>query len=247
MASHPRAGARIGQRALFLTTATIPVAGWVVHAATLHRRLAAERQHLAEAARRLEAARRDELTGLHARPGYVQHATRHLQDHGDQTMLVFLDAVDFKAVNDTLGHDAGNALIIAIASRLEQWVGDTGLAARLHGDEFAAVLTCPVIDRDRRLEQLHHLHHLLHHPFDVDGQAVDVAVSIGMSSPSDLHSRDYTYVLRGAEGAMYEHKREGTGLYRIATPKHANEPTVNGRRLGRTGTTAHPLAPEDLR
>ncbi|AVH61832.1 MULTISPECIES: GGDEF domain-containing protein [Streptomyces] len=244
MDSALRTHARFGQRALFLTTAVLPLTGWAVHAATLHRRLAAERQHLEEAARRLEAARRDQLTGLHSRPGYVQHATRHLHDHGDQTMLVFLDAVDFKAVNDTLGHDVGNALIIAIASRLEQWVGDTGLAARLHGDEFAAVLTCPVIDRDRRLEQLHHL---LHQPVDVDGQAVDVAVSIGMSSPSDLHSRDYTYVLRGAEGAMYEHKREGTGLYRIATPDHANEPSVNGRRLGRTGTTAHPLAAEDLR
>ncbi|MFD3933421.1 GGDEF domain-containing protein [Streptomyces sp. NPDC058614] len=239
-----RAQPRYGQRALFLTTAVLPVTCWAVHALTLHRRLAAERHRLAEAARRLEAARRDQLTGLHARPGYVQHATGHLNRHGDTVMLVFLDAVGFKAVNDILGHDAGNTLIIAIASRLEQWVGDNGVAARLHGDEFAAVLTCPVADRAQRLEQLHQL---LHQSVDVDGQAVDVAVSIGMSSPSDLHSRDYTYVLRGAEGAMYEHKREGTGLYRIATPDHANEPSVNGRRLGRTGTTAHPLAPKDLR
>lgn len=244
MASHLRAHALFGQRALFLTTAVLPLTGWAVHAATLHRRLAAEREHLAEAARRLEAARRDQLTGLHSRPGYVQHATRRLNRHSDQAMLVFLDAVGFKAVNDDLGHDVGNALIIAIAERLEQWVGDDGVAARLHGDEFAAALTCPAADRAHRLEQLHHL---LHQSVDVDGQAVDVAVSIGASSPSDLHSRNLTYVLRGAEGAMYEHKREGTGLYRIATPKHANEPTVNGRRLGRTGTTAHPLAPEDLR
>ncbi|GAA2523471.1 GGDEF domain-containing protein [Streptomyces longisporus] len=228
MGSAPRVHALFGQRALLLTTAALT--GWTVHALALHRRLA--------------AARRDPLTGLHARPGYVQHATRSLHRHGDKTMLVFLDAVGFKAVNDRLGHDVGNALIIAIASRLQQWVGDDGIAARLHGDEFAAALTCPAADRTRRLKQLHHL---LHQPVDVDGQAVDVAVSIGASSPSDLHSRDYTYVLRGAEGAMYEHKREGTGLYRIATPDHAGEPTVNGRRLGRTGTTAHPLASEDLR
>lgn len=89
------------------------------------------------------------------------------------------------------------------------------------------------------------LHDLLHQR--VDGQAVDVAVSIGASSPSDLHSRDYTNVLRGAEGAMYEHKRERTGLYRIATPDYANEPTVKGRRLGCAGTTARPLASEDPR
>ncbi|WP_371674811.1 GGDEF domain-containing protein (plasmid) [Streptomyces sp. NBC_00289] len=204
--------------------------GWTVHAIALHRRLA--------------SARRDPLTGLHARPGYVQHATRRLNRHGDKAMLVFLDMVGFKAVNDRLGHDTGNALIVAVAERLEQWVGDDGIAARLHGDELAAVLTCPAADRAQRLEQLHYL---LHQPVDIDGQAVDVAVSIGASSPSDLHSRDYTYVLRGAEGAMYEHKRERTGLYRIATPKHADEPTVNGRRLGRTGTTAHPLAAEDSR
>jgi diguanylate cyclase (GGDEF)-like protein len=230
MGSALRVQALFGQRALLLTTAAVPLTGWTVHVIALHRRLA--------------VARRDPLTGLHARPGYVQHATRRLNRHGDKAMLVFLDAVGFKAVNDDLGHDVGNALIIAIASRLEQWVSGDGIAARLHGDEFAAALTCPVADRARRLEQLHYL---LHQPVDVDGQAVDVAVSIGASSPSDLHSHDYTYVLRGAEGAMYEHKRERTGLYRIATPKHANEPTVNGRRLGRTGTTAHPLATEDLR
>ncbi|MFF7987009.1 GGDEF domain-containing protein [Streptomyces sp. NPDC007901] len=230
MGSALRVQALFGQRALLLTTAAVPLTGWTVHAIALHRRL--------------ETAHRDQLTGLHARPGYVQHATRRLNRHGDKTMLVFLDAVGFKAINDTLGHDVGNALIIAIASRLEQWVGDDGIAARLHGDEFAAALTCPVADRDRRLAQLHHV---LHQPVDVDGQAVDVAVSIGASSPSYLHSRDYTYVLRSAEGAMYEHKREGTGLYRIGTAKHANEPTVNGRRLGRRGTTAHPLASEDPR
>lgn len=226
MASHLRAHALIGQRALLLTTAAIPVTGWVVHATALHRRLA--------------AARRDPLTGLHARPGYVQHATRYLNRYREAAMLVFLDMAGFKAVNDRLGHE----LLIAIAGRLEQWVGDDGIAARLHGDEFAAVLTCPASKRVQRLEQLHKA---LHQPVDIDGQAVDVAVSIGASSPSGLHSTSLSYVLRGAEGAMYEHKRERTGLYRIASPDHANEPTVNGRRLGRAGTTAHPLALEDLR
>ncbi|MFG2856719.1 GGDEF domain-containing protein [Streptomyces mirabilis] len=230
MGSALRVQALFGQRALLLTTAAVPLTGWTVHAIALHRRLA--------------SARRDPLTGLHARPGYVQHATRRLNRHGDKAMLVFLDMVGFKAVNDSLGHDTGNALIITVAERLQQWVGDDGIAARLHGDELAAVLTCPTADRDQRLKQLHHL---LHQPVDVDGLVVDVAVSIGASSPSELHSRDYTYVLRGAEGAMYEHKRERTGLYRIATPDHAGEPSVNGRRLGRAGTTAHPLAPEDPR
>ncbi|MBK3567831.1 diguanylate cyclase domain-containing protein [Streptomyces sp. MBT62] len=200
MGSALRVQALFGQRALLLTTAAVPLTGWTVHAIALHRRLA--------------AARRDPLTGLHSRPGYVQHAPRLLNRHGDKTMP------------------------------LEEWVGDDGVAARLHGDEFAAVLACPAADRAHRLEQLHTV---LHRPVDVDGQAVDVAVSIGASSPSDLHSRNLSYVLRGAEGAMYEHKRERTGLYRIATPGHANEPTVNGRRLGRAGTTAHSLASEDLR
>jgi diguanylate cyclase (GGDEF)-like protein len=230
MGSALRVQALFGQRALLLTTAAVPLTGWTVHAIALHRRLA--------------AARRDVLTGLHARSGYVQHATRVLNRHRETAMLVFLDMAGFKAVNDSLGHDTGNELLIAVASRLEEWVGDDGIAARLHGDEFAAALTCPAADRAQRLEQLHKM---LHQSVDVDGQAVDVAVSIGASSPSDLHSRNLSYVLRGAEGAMYEHKRERTGLYRIATTKHANEPTVNGRRLGRAGTTAHPLASEDLR
>ncbi|WP_369384074.1 GGDEF domain-containing protein [Streptomyces sp. cg36] len=230
MASRPRARALIGQRARIQITALLPLTGWAVHATALHRRLA--------------AARRDALTGLHSRPGYVRHATRLLNRRRDPVLLVFLDAVGFKAINDGYGHDVGNAVLIAIASRLERWVGGDGVAARLHGDEFAAVLTCPVAERAQRLRELHRL---LHQSVDVDGKAVAVAVSIGASSPSDLHSRDYTHLLRGAEGAMYQHKRERAGLYRIATPGHASEPAVNGRRLGRTGTTPHPLTQERTR
>jgi predicted signal transduction protein with EAL and GGDEF domain len=86
------------------------------------------------------------------------------------------------------------------------------------------------------------LHRLLHQPVQIGEHHIDVTVSIGAASPRDLHTRDLSQVLRGAEGAMYEHKQEGHGDFRIATPAHMNAPMVNGRRLGRAGTGSQTAA-----
>ncbi|MFI0915477.1 GGDEF domain-containing protein [Streptomyces abikoensis] len=199
-------------------TAAVPLAGWTVHTVVWHRRLA--------------AARRDPVTGLHTRDGYVQHATQLISRYGDKSLILFLDMAGFKQINDLHGHDTGNEILSATGQRLASWCGTHGVAARLHGDEFAAAVRIPPARRPVRLAQLAHQ---LHQPVQIGDTLVDVSVSIGASSPSDLGTRELSLLMRGADSAMYDHKHHG-GQYRIADLTLTNTPTENGRRAGRPGT-----------
>ncbi|WP_143665398.1 diguanylate cyclase [Streptomyces sp. gb14] len=97
MDSTVRVPGRIGPRTLLITAAAVPLAGWAVHAVALHKRLA--------------ATRRDPLTGLLRRGAYTARARRLLARHGDDLAVVMVDADHFKAVNDTLGHAAGDVVL----------------------------------------------------------------------------------------------------------------------------------------
>ncbi|WP_445520951.1 GGDEF domain-containing protein [Streptomyces sp. NEAU-174] len=213
-----RAQARIGQRALLLTTAAIPVTGWTVHAIALHRRLA--------------AAKKDPLTGLLRRDAYTARARQVLRRHGDDVCLVLVDQDHFKDVNDSLGHPAGDTVLRATADRLTAWAGPRASVGRLGGDEFAVVLPLPRGRRDARLEQLMRM---LHTPVTLeDGQVIDVAASVGAATPDAIGTRDLSLLQRTADAALYEGKHSGRA--HLATKKHATAPSVNGRRSGRPGT-----------
>ncbi|CAM5384319.1 diguanylate cyclase [Streptomyces hirsutus] len=112
-----RVHARIGRHALLLTTAAVPLTGWAVHAAALHKQLA--------------VTRRDPLTGLLRRDAYTARARRLLARHGDNVAVVLIDQDHFKAVNDTMGHAAGDAVLAATAARLTAWAGAVTLAERV--------------------------------------------------------------------------------------------------------------------
>ncbi|MFZ4176647.1 GGDEF domain-containing protein [Streptomyces griseoincarnatus] len=126
---------RIGQRTLLLTTAAVPLTGWAVHAAALHKQLA--------------ATRKDPLTGLMRRDAYAARACRLLARH-DDTTVVMVDADRFKEINDRLGHAAGDTVLASIAARLTAWAGPRAAIGRLGGDEFAVVLELPA---ERRMQQ----------------------------------------------------------------------------------------------
>nr|WTB12135.1 GGDEF domain-containing protein [Streptomyces antimycoticus] len=214
----PRAQARIGQRALLLTTVAVPVAGWTVHAIALHRRLA--------------AAKKDPLTGLLRRDAYTARARQVLRRHGDEVCVVLVDQDHFKDVNDSLGHSAGDAVLRASADRLMAWAGRGASVGRLGGDEFAVVLPLPRGRRDVRLGQLVGM---LHTPVTLeDGQTVDVAASVGVAVPGAIGTRDLPLLQRAADAALYEGKHSGRAHF--ATKKHATVPSINGRRAGRPGT-----------
>ncbi|MFI0212364.1 GGDEF domain-containing protein [Streptomyces diastaticus] len=215
-----RAQARIGQRALLLTTAALPLTGWAVHAAVLHTQLA--------------ATRRDPLTGLLRRDAYTTRARRILARHGNDSAVIMVDADHFKAVNDTAGHAAGDAVLAAFSTRLTAWAGPRAAAGRLGGDEFAVVLELPA---DRRQQRLNQLVRMLHTPVTLDdGRTLDVAASVGAATPDVVGTRDLTALQRAADAALYDGKHSGRA--HLATTAHTAAPSVNGRRSGRPGTAA---------
>jgi diguanylate cyclase (GGDEF)-like protein len=218
MASTHRRTNTLGQRALLLTTAAVPLTGWTVHAVVLHRRLA--------------SSRRDPLTGLLRRDAYTARAHRILRRHGEDTAVVLVDADHFKTVNDRFGHAAGDTVLAAFGARLTAWAGPHASAGRLGGDEFAVVLPLSAARRQQRLEQLVRM---LCVPVRLDdGRTVDVTASVGAATPDTMGTRDLSALQRAADAAMYDGKHSGRA--RFATLTHAATPSVNGRRAGRPGT-----------
>ncbi|MBK3384620.1 GGDEF domain-containing protein [Streptomyces albidoflavus] len=215
-----RQQARIGQRVLLLTTAALPLTGWAIHVAALHKQLA--------------ATRRDPLTGLLRRDAYTTRARRILAGYGDDTTVVMVDADHFKQINDRMGHEAGDTVLASIGARLTAWAGPRAAIGRLGGDEFAVVLELPA---DRRTQRLEQLVRMLHTPVTLtDGRTVSVAASIGAATPDTLGTRDLTDLQRAADAALYDGKHSGRA--HLATTAHASLPSVNGRRSGRPGTAA---------
>ena len=179
----------------------------VVFAAALSRRISGLR--MSQAALRLQAARleqaaaTDPLTGLANRTGLAHGATRVLAD-GAAHALMLLDLDRFKPINDTHGHDAGDAVLRAVATRLQAHLRADDIVARLGGDEFVILLAGPLSDEQlatlaRRLDAA------VRQPVPFEGQALTVGVSTGIArSPQDGGS--LTELLRCADQAMYQAK-----------------------------------------
>ncbi|WP_405676835.1 GGDEF domain-containing protein [Streptomyces sp. NBC_01511] len=169
--------------------AALPAVGWAVHSGLL--------------ARRLSSARRDPLTGLHTRAGWTARAERIIQ-RSPNALVVLVDLDDFKAVNDTHGHAAGDAVIASTASRLAMWAGRHGIAARLGGDEFAVIVTDPAKTLGPAA-----LISALHRPVLHGGSLLPIAASAGFCHLTDLPEPSLTDALTAADAAMYAAKGHG--------------------------------------
>jgi diguanylate cyclase (GGDEF)-like protein/PAS domain S-box-containing protein len=153
----------------------------------------------------------DSLTGLPNRALFedrVRHAVgRSLR--GDQDLAVlFVDLDDFKTVNDSLGHAAGDELLRLVALRLDECTRDADTAARLGGDEFA-VLVEAVTAEATATEVADRVHQALERPFDVAGDEIFVHTSIGIALGARGTSTEA--LLRNADTAMYAAKAGGKG------------------------------------
>ena len=130
--------------------------------------------------------------------------------------VFFIDLDNFKSVNDTLGHEAGNQLLIAVARRLSDSVRAVDTAGRFAGDEFTVLLedldgtdeVAPVADRVLRA---------LNAPFKVKGRGLKVAASIGIAHASDSGVSP-AKLLDRADKAMYRAKRGGGARYSFYDP-----------------------------
>ena len=155
-------------------------------------------------------ATHDELTGLPNRvllEDRLQQAL-HLSDrYNTGTAVVFIDLDDFKLINDSLGHDAGDALLSEVATRLQAAVRETDTVSRFGGDEFVAVLSAPHRD-DRPSEIVARIQAAFAEPVVVGDARHVVTASIGYCCyPAD--GEDTQTLLRHADLAMYQAKLAG--------------------------------------
>jgi diguanylate cyclase (GGDEF)-like protein/PAS domain S-box-containing protein len=158
-------------------------------------------------------AEHDGLTGLANRTRFQLQLRSQLASAadvpGERLAVVLLDLDHLKLVNDTLGHDAGDALIMAVASRLRTAVGDAGLVGRLGGDEFGIILS-QVESRASAVREARRLAELLWEPLLHRGEPIDCRSSVGVTLfPDDSRSPDE--LLKNADLALYSAKSSERG------------------------------------
>lgn len=160
--------------------------------------------------------RHDGLTGLANRMQFALRVEAALARTATAPAVMFLDLDDFKGVNDTLGHAAGDALLVAVAERLRASLREDDLAARLGGDEFAVLLehAPSPVEAERAAERV--LGALVP-PFSVEGRVVRVHASIGIALAQG-GSRSVPELLRNADLAMYTAKAGGRSRCAIFSP-----------------------------
>lgn len=162
-------------------------------------------------------AQHDALTGLPNRA--------LLQDHLDQTLahvgrdmeaaMLIVDVDNFKAVNDSVGHDGGDALLCAFADRLRAAVGEGDLVARTGGDEFALVIAARSVEAVEQVAQT--IYDQLCTPINHAGRLLECSASIGASFiPRD--GRTWSEIMKAADIALYAAKTGGRARLRIFEP-----------------------------
>ncbi|MGN7613746.1 diguanylate cyclase domain-containing protein [Magnetococcales bacterium HHB-1] len=175
----------------------------------------AERKKLAEKLRR--QAELDFLTGLPNRALFHDRLNQVLlmneRASCEAIVLMFIDLDRFKWVNDTLGHEAGDLLLIEVANRLQSCVRKTDTVARLGGDEFTIIF--PHIQPTSFSEQIaKKILRQLTQPFILNQQVVQISGSIGITiSPQDGSHPDT--LIKNADTAMYQAKQSGKNAYQF--------------------------------
>jgi diguanylate cyclase (GGDEF)-like protein len=155
----------------------------------------------------------DALTGLPNRAFLMQRLEELTLERTAAFALLFLDLDDFKQINDSKGHSAGDQLLVEIAGRIGRAVGEAGVVARLGGDEFGVVLPHTQDPRDV-LGFVRAIQAVLGTPFVLDGDVVFTSCSIGAVFRG--HESDSpAALLRDADTAMYRAKLQGRGGYEV--------------------------------
>jgi diguanylate cyclase (GGDEF)-like protein len=168
--------------------------------------LAASLAHLAAWRLNEQQGLRDPLTGLANRTLLLETTDRMLARRSGPTSVLFLDLDDFKDINDSRGHAAGDELLTTVSQRLESCVRSVDQVARLGGDEFAVVVAgsaCTAAEIGGRVLSA------LAEPVVVDGRPVHVRVSIGVADSVSAGDRSADTLLRNADLAMYLAKSSG--------------------------------------
>ncbi|MEZ5350855.1 MAG: GGDEF domain-containing protein, partial [Microthrixaceae bacterium] len=161
-------------------------------------------------------AMHDGLTGLPNRALLLDRATQMLAKQArtsSTAVALFVDLDNFKAVNDTLGHAAGDDYLRTVAGRIENVLRDTDTVGRLGGDEFVVL-----VEDDETLQRAdliaERIVEVLSEPIEIEDMAVPVSCSIGVAYATD---DDAEALIQNADVAMYEAKADGKSRYRVFT------------------------------
>ncbi|MDQ3952842.1 MAG: EAL domain-containing protein [Actinomycetota bacterium] len=195
------------------------VGGIVLNARDISQRKVAERDNEALQEQLAHQAFHDHLTGLANRAllrERLQHALARVARSREPLAMMFIDLDEFKAVNDSLGHDAGDELLKAVAGRLSESVRPADTIARLGGDEFAILLE-GMFSASEAPRVAERIIRTFTTPFEIDGHPVSIGASIGLALKED---KDGTEELLGnADVAMYAAKARGRGCYEVYRPE----------------------------
>ena len=165
-------------------------------------------------------ATHDTLTNLPNRNLFqdrIDHAIAQARRHQTSLALLFIDLDNFKSINDTQGHHAGDELLLEAAARLRSVVRDVDTVARIGGDEFTVILTeCSV--EDAEIISVRILNEMNRH-FLIQGRKVFVSASIGAAFyPQDAD--DSSGLIKAADTAMYRAKEDGRNRLQLFRPEH---------------------------
>ena len=204
----------IDGRSIQITRRVLPDGGWVsTHEdITERRRAEAEIVHL---------ARHDALTGLANRAEFnarLEEACKRVAHTGVAVTVMMIDLDDFKAVNDTLGHPAGDQLLIEVGHRLQATIRDTDVLARLGRDEFAVIQEGATDQREGACTLALQIIDAITRPFNLGGDLASVGTSIGIVMAPE-HDVEPEGLLKRADLALYDAKANGRNEFRLFQPE----------------------------
>ncbi|HEY5421850.1 MAG TPA: EAL domain-containing protein [Ilumatobacteraceae bacterium] len=200
-------------------------------------------QSTQQALRRAHEASHDDLTQLLNRRTFDNHLAGFLASSADDVRgaLLLLDLDGFKEINDRLGHQTGDMVLLGLAEQLTKSVPQGAVVARLGGDEFAVLI--PEVGSDAStMAMVEQLRNEITRPVVVDGFPLSVGVSIGLAF-APTHGRTPEDLLGAADVAMYRAKRYRTG---VECYKALGSRPERGR-LGLLGELSHAITSDQLK
>lgn len=161
----------------------------------------------------------DQLTGLPNRSQLRRLLEQNLagaQRHAQSLAVIFVDLDHFKTINDSLGHEVGDVLLVQVAQRLQAVCRTSDITSRMGGDEFIVVL--PDTHAEGATQFAQRLLEAMRQPFHIGGNEISAGLSLGIALfPDD--GADLDTLLRNADAAMYQAKAAGRNDFRFFTPE----------------------------
>lgn len=192
-----------------------PIETQMIDIATRIAGIAIERKNTEDSIRHM--ALHDALTGLPNRvllEERIQQALLHSDRDGRWVAVIFLDLDQFKLINDSLGHSAGDELLKTVADRMVQCVRSIDTVARLGGDEFVIVLFDAPDNMEGIAHTLQRIQHVIAQPLQIGAQKLQVTCSMGVSTYPE-NGTDIDTLLMNADAAMYSAKDMGRNNYQF--------------------------------